>query len=69
MRKNHMAILMRKMARRHEEGRKTSTPKNSITDAPASFREELRLLKKRIVHLETIVDKIDELEEKIEELI
>ena len=64
-----MAILMRKMARRHEEGRKTSTPKNSITDAPASFREELRLLKERIVHLETIVDKIDELEEKIEELI
>ena len=60
-----MAILMRKMARRHE-GRKTSTPKNSITDAPASFREELRLLKERIVHLETIVDKIDE---KIEELI
>ncbi|KAL5517072.1 hypothetical protein EMCRGX_G002540 [Ephydatia muelleri] len=57
------------MARRHEEGRKTSTPKNSITDAPASFREELRLLKERIVHLETIVDKIDELEEKIEELI
>ncbi|KAL5457559.1 hypothetical protein EMCRGX_G034830 [Ephydatia muelleri] len=54
------------MARRHEEGRKTSTPKNSITDAPASFREELRLLKERIVHLETIVDKIDE---KIEELI
>eukprot|EP00731_Ephydatia_muelleri_P026289 Em0018g389a len=49
--------------------RKTSTPKNSITDAPASFREELRLLKERIVHLETIVDKIDELEEKIEELI
>ena len=68
MRKNHMSILMRKMARRHE-GRKTSTPKNSITDTPASFREELRLLKERIVHLEAIVDKIDDLEEKIEELI
>ena len=56
---------MRKMARRHE-GRITSTPKNSITDTPASFREELRLLK---VHHETIVDKIDDLEVKIEELI
>ena len=65
MRKNHMSILMRKMAPRHE-GRKTSTPKNSITDAPACFREELRLLKERIVHLETILDKIGELEEKIE---
>ena len=54
---------MRKMALRQE---KTSTPKKSITDAPATFRE---LLKERIVHLETIVDKIGELEEKIEELI
>lgn len=52
------------MVRRHEEARKTE--KNSITDAPASFREELRLMKERIVHLETIVDKIGELEEKDE---
>ena len=67
MRKNHMSILMRKTARRHEEARKT--PNNGITDAPASFLEELRLMKERIVHLEVIVDKIGELEEKIEELI
>ena len=50
---------MRKMAQRQEETRKT--PKNGITDAPASFLEELRLMKERIVHLEVIVDKIGEL--------
>ena len=52
------------MAQRHEKAR--NTPKNHITDAHASFREELRLMKERIVHLETIVDKIGDLEEKIE---
>ena len=52
----------------HEEAGKTQ--KNSITDAPAGFRE-LRLIKERTVHvhLQTIVDKIGELEEKVEELI
>ena len=61
MRKNHMSILIRKMARRHEEARKT--PKNGTADAPASFREELILMKDRIVNLEVIMDKIGELEE------